>query len=381
MAKDNSRDDSLHPCNISRRHFIKLAAATGLLAGCSPTQQPDTAPTVEPTTAPTTEPTIEPTAELTIEPTIEPTSTPLPTMAPRRQEIIKMYPDVPSKVVYTRHAGAWDGETLTPEALRQMLDAAITALTDLNDATAAWAALFAPDERIAIKTNSHPGGSTHVPLVIAVTERLQAAGVPAEQILVFDRYSIELEDEGYPVNQDGPGVRCHGTDLSYVAGWTLMGTDIELSDLVLNCDALINIPILKAASGPGISFAMKNHYGTFDKPSNFHRPKFERALAELNALPPIKSRTRLIVGDALTVNSRRDTAGYRMIGTGDSILMSFDPVAHDTIGLQLVSEVLTAEGKNSEATIDQATPWLKAATEMEVGTNDPNHIELVEVTL
>jgi hypothetical protein len=144
---------------------------------------------------------------------------------------------------------------------------------------------------------------------------------------------------------------------------------------------LINVPILKVASGPGISFAMKNHYGTFDKPSHFHRPKFERALVELNALPPIRERRRLIIGDVLTVDMRRDTAGYRMIGTGDAILMSFDPVAHDTVGLQIVNKVLTAEGSSTEAATNLATPWLEGAAQLGLGTNDPDNMELVEVNL
>ena len=360
MTRENNCDSNSCPRGISRRDFIKLATAVGLFAGCSSTQQQGVAPTSTPASTPTVAPT--------------------PTIAIRRPEIIKTYPDVPSKVVHTRHVGVWDGEALVPEVIRQMLDASIIELTGLNDAVQAWAALFSPDERIAIKVNAHPGGSTHVPLVVAVTEHLQAAGVPAEQILVFDRYSHELEDEGYPVNKDGPGVRCYGTDLiNYREGWTLMDTDIKLSDLMLSCNALINIPILKAASGPGISFAMKNHYGTFDKPQHFHRPKFERAVAELNAFPPIRGRTRLIIGDVLTVNMSRDTAGYRMIGTGDSILMSFDPVAHDTVGLQLVNQVLTAEGSNTEATTSLANAWLENGAELGLGTNDPEGIELVEV--
>jgi hypothetical protein len=133
------------------------------------------------------------------------------------------------------------------------------------------------------------------------------------------------------------------------------------------------------ASGPGISFALKNHYGTFDKPSHFHRPKFERALAELNALPPIRERTRLIIGDVLTVDPRRDTAGYRMIGTGDAILMSFDPVAHDTVGLQIANQVLTAEGSSTEATTNLTTAWLDNAAQLGLGTNDPKDMEWVEV--
>jgi uncharacterized protein (DUF362 family) len=349
---------------ISRRDFIKLAAAAGLLAGCSSTQQPDTAPTSTPTSAPANTPTVAPT----------------PAIAIRRPEIIKTYPDLPSKVVHARRADVRDGDALVPQVIRHMLDALIAELTGLNDALEAWAALFGPDERIAIKVNAHARGSVHVPLVIAVTERLQAAGIPAEQILIFDRSSIELEDEGYPVNVDGPGVRCYGTDIQhYRAGWTLMDTDIKLSDLMLRCDALINVPILKVANGPGISFALKNHYGTFDKPSSFHRPKFERAIAELNALSPIRERTRLVVGDVLSVGKRRDTAGYRMIGTGDAILMSFDPVAHDAVGLQLARELLDAEGSSTEATTSQAAAWLENAAQLGLGTDDADNMEWVEV--
>jgi hypothetical protein len=362
---------------VSRREFIKLATAAGLLAGCSSTQQQDAAPTSTPTNVPTNTPTSVPTNT----PTSVPTVAPAPTVVIRRPEIIKTYPDVPSKVVHARHAGAWDGGRLVPEVLRQMLDASIAELTGLNDALEAWAALFDPDERIAIKVNGHKRGAVHVPLVVALTECLQVAGVPAEQILVFDRSSTELEGEGYPVNVEGPGVRFRGTDGGYREGWTLMDVDIRLSELLLSYDALINVPILKVANGPGISFALKNHYGTFDRPRSFHSPKFGRAIAELNALPPIRERTRLIVGDALTAEDRRDTAGYRMIGTGDSILMSFDPVAHDTVGLQLANQVLDAEGSSTESTTSQATAWLENGAQLGLGTDDVDHIEWVKVTL
>ena len=301
-------------------------------------------------------------------------------MSIRRPEAIKIYPEVPSKVVHARRADVWVGDALEPPALRQTLDASIVELTGTSDAVEAWAALFAPDERIAIKVNAHAQGSVHVPLVVTVTECLQAAGIPAEQILVFDRSTLEMEDEGYPVNEDGPGVRWLGTDTRrYREGWTLLDSEIRLSDLMLGCDALINMPILKVANGPGISFALKSHYGTFDKPRYFHRPKFGQAIAELNALLPIKERTRLVVGDVLTRDQRRDTAGYRMVGTGDSILMSFDPVAHDTVGLQLANQVLGAEGGNAEATTGQASAWLENSAQLGLGTNALDHIEWVEV--
>jgi hypothetical protein len=342
---ETRRGHSNRALDISRREFLKLAAAAGLLAGCRPAVSP----------------------------------------AARRQEIMKIYPDRPSKVVRARHAGVWSGDTLVPEAIRQMLDLGITQLTGLSDARQAWRALFDASERVAIKVNAFRNSIiwTHVPLVMAVTECLQEAGVPAEQIVIFDYYTTELEEAGFPVNQDGPGVRCYGTDISYTEGFEVVGTPIKLSDIVVNCDALINVPILKSHGIAGISFAMKNHYGTLENPGALHYGKYiERGMAELNALPPIKDHTRLTIGDTLTVNLRgRNSWPYwRDAVTGDAILMSFDPVAHDTVGLQTFVQLLAADGGEPASATARATPWLAGGAEVGLGTDDMSHIELVEVT-
>jgi hypothetical protein len=192
-----------------------------------------------------------------------------------------------------------------------------------------------------------------------------------------------LEKAGYPVNQDGPGVRCYGTDSNYTAGWTLVDSDIRLSDVLLSCDTLINMPILKSHMISGISFAMKNHYGTFDRPSAFHRPRIDRAIAELNALPPVKDRTRLIIGDVLTACLRYANSYpyWQSDMIGDSILMSIDPVAHDTVGLQVFNQLLTDDGGDPAVATNWANPWLENGAGLGLGTNDPDNIELVEVTL
>ena len=281
--------------------------------------------------------------------------------------------------MHVRHAGAWSGDLLAPEAIGQMLDNAITALTNLDDAGTAWASLFGPGERIAIKVNVIRGSDywTHVPLVTGVTERLQAVGIPPEQIVIFDRDSGELGGAGYSVNKDGPGVRCQGTDSGYSNGWTIMNQDVGLSNILLNCNALINMPILKQHGIAGISFALKNHYGSFDKPGSFHGGRIERGIAELNALPPIKDRTRLIIGDALAIAR----SGWHSAVTGNSILMSFDPVAHDTIGLQLYREAMTSEGLNSDRAAHLANGWLTNSAQLSTGTNEMNEIGLVEMNL
>jgi uncharacterized Fe-S center protein len=156
-----------------------------------------------------------------------------------------------------------------------------------------------------------------------------------------------------------------------------MDTDVGLSNILLNCDALINVPILKQHAWSGISFAMKNHYGTFTKPSSFHGERIVRGIAELNALPPIKERTRLIVGDTLAIVK----AGWRDAVRGSSILMSFDPVAHDTVGLYLYNQMLAAEGGDPAGATEQANAWLTASAELGLGVNNLDNIEWMDVQI
>jgi hypothetical protein len=151
--------------HLSRKQFLQLSAAgtaAGLLTGCQ------AAPAAAPTnTAVPPAPTVDAMAA-----------------AARRKEVIRFFPDAASRVVQTRGQGVWEGDALSPAVLRRMLDTSITKLTGLTDPRDAWAALFSPDDKIAIKVNAFRNSLiwTHVPLVTAVTDSLIEAGIPAEQI-------------------------------------------------------------------------------------------------------------------------------------------------------------------------------------------------------
>ena len=395
---------------LTRRQFLKLtgSAAVGaalMSAGCAPepvipTLIPTAANTptlIPPTAAPTTVPSntaIPPTAALpnaTALPTTtvkipaaaSPTATP-PTVTaspPARADLMRTYPAVPSRVVRARHSGVWSGDNLSPEVLSQMLDAAITKLTGLNDASQAWQTLFDPGERIALKVNTIQGSSTwtHVPLVTAITDRLQAIGLSAAQITVYDRSSRELQGAGFKINRDGPGVRCYGTDDAYSGRVTVAGQATRLSNILMQADALINVPLFKQHGITGFTFALKNHYGTINNPSVFHTgQQMRRGLAEISAQPPVKDKTRLIIGDALTLVMGNN---WDQPLAGDSLFMSFDPVAHDTVGLQLLGETLTSQGRDPAWNFKQAGYWLASGAELGLGTNDPAQMNVLEEKL
>ncbi len=373
---------------FSRRQFVHLAASAGLLAACNAATPVSTStlPAVEISASDTPAPPSPTPMPPTRTPVPTATVAPTPTTDVRRPEIVQFYPTVASRVVQAQHAGVWSGDSLEAAALRQMLDASITALTGLNDAVEAWQSLFEPSERIAIKVNAFRNSRiwTHVPLVQAVTDSLQAAGVPAGQIVVFDFYTSELTEAGFAVNKDGPGVRCYGSDGSHTRGWQVLGTSTPMSDVLLACDALINIPVLKSHMLAGMSFALKNHYGTIPNPQDFHSGRWiNEGMIALNLLPPIRQRTRLIIGDALAACLRYKNS-YPYWSTdwkGDSILMSFDPVAHDAIGLDIFRQALTADGGNPASAVNMAMPWLENGSKMGLGTHRSDQIEFLKISL
>lgn len=373
---------------LSRRDFLALAAA-GLVTGCSTgtPQIPSATATPVLTSGPTTAAPVED-ATPTPRPTAVPTATltPLPDIEVRRPDLIQRYPDGVSRVVHAHHDGAWRDGALAPEALGEMLASSITALTGMDDARAAWASLFSPDERVAIKVNAFRNSIiwTHVPLVTAVTGALQDAGVLPEHILIFDYYTSELVEAGFAVNRDGPGVRCFGTDADYSAGFEVADYPTKLSNCLLGCHALINMPVLKSHMIAGLTFALKNHYGTIPNPEAYHYgARMEAGMAQLNALPPIKDRTRLVIGDALTACLRYGNSWpyWESDYTGDAILMSFDPVAADAVALELLASLLEADGGNAAALRGMAEPWLASSRAIGLGTSHLDEIDLVELSL
>ncbi len=397
--------------NVSRRTFLgwTVAAVAGLVAACgerlglAPTASPGRAQTSGPTStwpptwtpAPTDTP--QPAATLVVPPTevpaatagptdtplppqpteASPTDTPVPPSAPvSRADVMRIYPQVNSRVVVVRHAGACsDPDNIAADAVKQMLDAAIVELTGIGDAQEAWRTLFDPTERIAIKVNTISHYTTSVPLAYAVAEKLQAIGVVAENIVIFDRTTGELQRAGYIINEDGPGVRCRATG-NYREPREVAGTTQRLSDILLDCDALINLPLLKQHGFAGMSLAMKNHYGSIDRPSAIHFDNCAPGIAALNALPEIRDRTRLIIGDVL----RMCPFTWDQAVVGNTLLMSFDPVAHDYVGMQILTDWLSANGDNPARVTGQAR-HLATAAALGLGTDDPAHIDWRELTL
>ena len=107
------------------------------------------------------------------------------------------------------------------------------------------------------------------------------------------------------------------------------GVTTQLSSILEQADVLINLPFMKSHMRSGITGALKNHYGSIPNARQCHRDNC-RVIADLNALGPIKDKTRICICDALyglyhagpQFNPR-----YRWDYHG--VIASVDPVALD----------------------------------------------------
>ena len=306
--------------------------------------------------------------------TVVPTATPLATR-PAREDLIAHYPQAAQSVVaIVQHDGVWSGDEIESNAVLQMLDAAMTQLTGLGDALVAWRTLFDPGETIGIKVNTISRYTTTPQVAYAVARRLQDAGIPVEQIVIFDRTDRELRDRGFTLNPEGPGVRCRGAK-AWEEPAAVAGITQRVHDVMLSCDALINIPTLKEHGTSGFTSALKNHYGTIHAPGQMHGNACDPYIAELNALPVIQRKTRLIVGDFVRICPY----DWNQMTRESKIAMSFDPVAHDWVARRVLLDRREVDGRPAKY-IEGKSHYMDTAVDMGLGANAA-HIEVRRSTL
>ena len=380
---------------VSRRSFLGLGlgALVTWLAGCrraaapttapSPTSVTETSPSPSPPSSspppPMPSPSPVPPTYTPVQPapTQPPSPTPEPAPALSRPTIVAHWPATPtSRVVVVRHNGVWIGDEPDMAIVLQMLDAGISTLTGVADVPAVWRTLFDPGERVLLKVNCISyGGPTQPAVAYAVARRLQDAGLLAENILIFDRTDAELAAAGYTLNEGGPGVQCHGAR-GDGAEAVLTQASVRFYQEFDASDAIVNVPIPKQHGSAGVSVSLKNHYGSVNRPGSLHGNWCDPAIAELNAQPNVRDKTRLVVAAALNVSPWNWNQPERE----NALLLSFDPVALDTVGRDILVRHCQALGLDASFLIEGAR-HLSTAQALGLGTTDASRIDLREVVL
>jgi len=262
-------------------------------------------------------------------------------------------------------------------ALVSMLGNSIKTLTGAKSDADGWKSLFKPSDVVGIKVNCMAGRalSSHPELITAIVSALGTAGVAPENIIIFDRAESDLVRAGYKPNSSDKGVIVRGTNDYFDAKATRSGDfNGRLSRIITEkITALINVPVLKQHAISGISGALKNHYGSIDNPSEHHGNGCT-AIADLNATSAIKSKTRLIILDALKGQSSNGPgADPKFIWEAKTIITSTDPVAVDFQAWKMIEE---QRSQTQLPTLGEPK-WLSKAEVLDLGTNNPKNMDLI----
>lgn len=261
-----------------------------------------------------------------------------------------------------------------------------------GSATKAWGQLFSARDVVGIKVNCQAARiSTNVELSLAIADALRSAQLPPENVIIFDRKNRELEHAGYTVTPPSRmgGVKVYGTDadgVGYEERLTQRGSiGSRLSHIVTEqCTALINAPILKDHAIAGITASLKNYFGVINNPNKFHSNSCDPYVADLNTLPVLREKQRLIVCDCTEIlyhGGPADSPNHRYPCGG--ILLGTDPLAVDTVGWQLIEGIRREKGLPSLAEAKNPPRHLFTAGRSPylLGVGEFERIELVQEIL
>ncbi|MGA2989658.1 MAG: DUF362 domain-containing protein [Candidatus Korobacteraceae bacterium] len=293
-----------------------------------------------------------------------------------------------SKVVIARDALLrGHGSAVDDSRMLGLLDRAVQSYFDADRPVDGWKRLLRPGERVGLKVNTIAGRrlSTNVVLVEAICERLQAAGIRAQDIVIWDHESDELTRAGFHLSSGANRVRCAGTD---AAGYEQSAEAFGLvrsrlsKILTRDCDVLINVPVLKCHGMCGVTAALKNMYGAIDNPYSYHAHGCSPYIADLNMLSGIRTKLRLNICDATTASFASGAAfDPESAWNHNAIIMARDPVALDYTAWRIIEGKRAEMGLETLAAANKSPQFIGVAADAghRLGTNDPNRITVVEV--
>jgi hypothetical protein len=310
-----------------------------------------------------------------------------------------------ARVVIVHDPDATDAFEPRPDHVEKMVARGITTLTGKPSVTAAWLSLVSIRDTIGIKVFSEPGpnSGTRPAVVAAVIQELIAAGLPAKQIIIWDKHQTDLRLAGYFDLAKRFGVRVAGSaeagydektfydtpllgnlvwgDFEFGQKGEGIGRKSFVSKLVsADMTKIINITPLMNNNSVGV---FGNLYslatGSVDNFARFESDpdRMARAVPEIYALPALSDRVVLNITDALICQyegEERSLLHYSAIL--NQLRFSRDPVALDVLSLG----ELNRQRKLANMTAEKTDPTLyDNAALLELGVSDLKKIDITDL--
>jgi len=299
----------------------------------------------------------------------------LPTSAP---------PGKPRVVVVKAKKVLTQGYDADRGAVRAMLEAGLVALSGQKDAASALSRYVRPGERIGLKVNGLAGrnAATHVELVDELSLLLTKADIAARDQIAFDRFTADLTASGFTVGSRDR-YRCIGNDdAGHEEELALMPSSASRLARVLTTkvDGVLNLAVLKQHMLAGVTCALKNNFGCIHNPNKMHIDNCDPYIAEVNALPEIRTKQRLVIVDAL--RPVLDNGPSYQPGMGEvanTMLFGTDLVAVDTIALGILEDLRAKRDLPPLAKVGLTPTYIATASKLGLGVSDRAGIEVAAI--
>lgn len=334
--------------------------------------------------------------------------------APRNE--IPTAPAVPKVKVYyamdAKSIGA--SRSISPSVTTRMVDSLVCGLTGRHTVAEAWRTLINPADVVGIKVaaQGRNASGTNPEVVNAIASGLREAGVPAKNIIVWDRNLDDLLAAGYdrksslytlgwvdPATGYDPqaqvsapilgkliwGDRKFG-DTSGMRFADLLSTGEQVSSssyyakVLSQVTKIINVPSLTDSFLTGINGAFVNV--TLSNLDNWRRfaksaSEGDSYIAELYADPLIKDKIVLTIMDALVLQYAGGPFPNPNFSLDNyTIFASRDPVAIDSTAVRLIDEARKASKLPSVKTM---TTYVEAGKLLGLGEDVEGRIDMIRV--
>ena len=322
----------------------------------------------------------------------------------------------PGKVARAVREKAMANNAPDVSVLNTMLGSALQALTGAASVDDAWRMFVSPDDVIGLKVNPVAGKllATSPELVRVIIDQLERAGIPQNNIVIWDRREFELHEVGF-TPEAFPGVRITGTERKDASGSFYDKDGTLYSQKVIDRDwyywadveekydeetfpymvnegkhsyftrictrdltKIINIPILKNA-GSSVTLCMKNlAFGSITNTSRLHKQLWHATCAEVPAFPPLRDKVVLNIVDGIKgCFQGGPAANPQFITPFNMILVGTDPVAVDRIGYEVILKKRLDEKIQTEEN-PKARLFMDMAAGLGLGTSDLQAIEVAK---
>jgi len=250
-----------------------------------------------------------------------------------------------------------------PERILAMVNRGITNLTSKPTAREAWLSLVSTQDIVGIKVYSNPGpnSGTRPAVAVAVARGLIAAGLPASNIIVWDRSESELRQAGFFDLAEQLGIRVAASamagydetnaydtplignlaygDLEFEKKGTGIGRKSFVSKLVSReMTKIINLTPLLNHNEAGVCGNLYGlAFGSVDNTMRFEGDpgRLATAVPEIYALPALGDRVVLNIVDALICQYEGGQSGLLHYSTIlNQLRFSRDPVALDMLSIK-----------------------------------------------